>query len=97
MITAVLVFTVICAITALVVLTIAYDNYKQIEIQQEQLDSIVEYLHQIQNANMRAFETNLEVNKLVSSSLKDIANALNEINKKSIRSSKVVKKEQSQK
>lgn len=97
MITAVLVFTVICAIAALVVLVIAYDNYKQIEIQQEQLDSIVGYLHQIQNANMRAFETNLEVNKLVSSSLKDIANALNEINKKSVRSSKVVKKEQSQK
>ena len=96
MITAILVFTVVCAIAALVVLAIAYDNYKQIEIQQEQLDSIVEYLHQIQNANMRAFETNLEVNKLVSSSLKDIANALNEINKKSVRS-KVVKKEQSQK
>lgn len=96
MITAILVFTVICAITALVVLTITYDNCKQLEIQQEQLDSIVEYLHQIQNANMRAFETNLEVNKLVSSSLKDIANALNEINKKSVRS-KVVKKEQSQK
>ena len=94
MVTAVLIFTVICAITALVVLAIAYDNYKQIEIQQEQLDSIVEYLHQIQNANMRAFETNLEVNKLVSSSLKDIANALNEINKKSVRSYK--KKENSQ-
>lgn len=94
MITAILVFTVVCAIAALVVLVIAYDNYKQIEIQQEQLDSIVEYLHQIQNANMRAFETNLEVNKLVSSSLKDIANALNEINKKSVRSYK--KKENSQ-
>ena len=94
MITAILVFTVVCAIAALVVLAIAYDNYKQIEIQQEQLDSIVEYLHQIQNANMRAFETNLEVNKLVSSSLKDIANALNEINKKSVRSYK--KKENSQ-
>ena len=97
MVTVVLIFTVICAITALVLLVIAYDNYKQLEIQQEQLDSIVEYLHQIQNENMRAFETNLEVNKLVSSSLKDIANALNEINKKSVRSSKVVKKEQSQK
>ena len=94
MITAILVFTVIFAIAALVVLAIAYDNYKQIEIQQEQLDSIVEYLHQIQNANMRAFETNLEVNKLVSSSLKDIANALNEINKKSVRSYK--KKENNQ-
>ena len=94
MVTAVLIFTVVCAIAALVVLAIAYDNYKQIEIQQEQLDSIVEYLHQIQNANMRAFETNLEVNKLVSSSLKDIANALNEINKKSVRSYK--KKENSQ-
>lgn len=94
MLIAVLVFTVICAIAALVVLAIAYDNYKQIEIQQEQLDSIVEYLHQIQNANMRAFETNLEVNKLVSSSLKDIANALSEINKKQVRSYK--KKENSQ-
>lgn len=94
MITAILVFTVVCAIAALVVLAIAYDNYKQIEIQQEQLDSIVEYLHQIQNANMRAFETNLEVNKLVSSSLKDIANALSEINKKQVRSYK--KKENSQ-
>ena len=94
MTTLLLVLAVLIFVTVLVVLVITYDNCKQLEIQQEQLDSIVEYLHQIQNANMRAFETNLEVNKLVSSSLKDIANALSEINKKQVRSYK--KKENSQ-
>ena len=88
MTTLLLVLAVLIFVTVLVVLVIAYDNYKQIEIQQEQLDSIVEYLHQIQNANMRAFETTLEVEKLVSSSLKDVANALSEINKKQVRSYK---------
>lgn len=94
MVTAVLVFTVICAITALVVLVIAYDNYKQLEIQREQLDDLFNALHDADTNCMKAFETTLEVEKLVSSSLESISNSLKELAKKQVRSYK--KKENSQ-
>ncbi len=94
MTTLLLVLAVLIFVTVLVVLVIAYDNYKQLEIQREQLDDVFNAIHDADTHCMKEFETTLEVEKLVSSSLKDVANALSEINKKQVRSYK--KKENSQ-
>ena len=88
MTTLLLVLAVLIFVTVLVVLVIAYDNYKQLEIQREQLDDLFNAIHEVDTHCMKEFETTLEVEKLVSSSLKDVANALNEINKKQVRSYK---------
>lgn len=95
--TAILVLCVLTLVTALVCLVFVYDAYKQLSICQELIESLHNDLRTHEESCAKIFESDLEIGKLVSSSLKNIANALNEISKKSIRSSKVVKKEQSQK
>ena len=94
MTTLLLVLAILIFVTVLVILVIAYDNYKQLEIQREQLDDLFNAIRDVDTHCMKEFETTLEVEKLVSSSLKDVANALSEINKKQVRSYK--KKENSQ-
>ena len=94
--TVILVLCVLTFVTALVCLVFVYDAYKQLNVCQELVESLHDDLRTHEESCVKIFESDLEIGKLVSSSLKDISNALNEISKKSIRS-KVVKKEQSQK
>ena len=94
--TAILVLCVLTLVTALVCLVFVYDAYKQLSICQELIESLHDDLRTHEESCAKIFESDLEIGKLVSSSLKDIANSLAELDKKSVRS-KVVKKEQSQK
>lgn len=95
--TAILVLSVLTLLTAIVCLVIVYDSYKQVGICQELTESLHDELVTHDEYCSKMFSAILEIDKNVSDSLKNIADALNEINKKSVRSSKVVKKEQSQK
>lgn len=94
--TAILVLCVLTLVTALVCLVFVYDAYKQLSICQELIESLHDDLANFDNYCSGTFSTIIEVNKCTANSLKNIADALTEINKKSVRS-KVVKKEQSQK
>ena len=94
--TVILVLCVLTLVTALVCLVFVYDAYKQLNVCQELVESLHDNLRTHEEYCAKIFESDLEIGKLVSSSLKNISNALNEISKKSVRS-KVVKKEQSQK
>ena len=95
--TAILVLCVLTLVTALVCLVFVYDAYKQLSICQELIESLHDDLRIQEEYSSNMFSNIVEVNKRTANSLKTIADALNEINKKSVRSSKVVKKEQSQK
>lgn len=95
--TAILVLCVLTFVTALVCLVFVYDAYKQLNICQELIESLHDDLRTHDEYSSNMFSTIVEVDKCTANSLKNIADALNEINKKSVRSSKVVKKEQSQK
>lgn len=95
--TAILVLCVLTLLTAIVCLVIVYDSYKQLNLHQEIIESIHEDLASFDDYCSGMFSSILELDKCTADSLKNIVNALNEINKKSVRSSKVVKKEQSQK
>lgn len=86
--TVLLILSVLVFVTALVVLVLVYDNYKQLEIQQEQIDDLFKGLNELSNNVARAFETNLEINKHVSSCLDSIASSLKELAKKQIKSYK---------
>lgn len=94
--TAILVLCVLTLVTALVCLVFVYDAYKQLNICQELVESLHDDLRTHDEYSSNMFSTIVEVDKCTANSLKNIADALNEINKKSVRS-KVVKKEQSQK
>lgn len=94
--TAILVLCVLTLVTALVCLVFVYDSYKQLSICQELIESLHDDLVSLDEYCTKMFSTTIEVDKHTANSLKTIADALNEINKKSVRS-KVVKKEQSQK
>lgn len=94
--TAILVLCVLTLVTALVCLVFVYDSYKQLSICQELIESLHDDLRTHEEYSSNMFSTIIEVDKHTANSLKTIADALNEINKKSVRS-KVVKKEQSQK
>ena len=95
--TVILVLSVLILLTAVVCLVFVYDAYKQLSICQELIESLHDDLANFDNYCTGTFSTIIEVNKCTANSLKNIADALTEINKKSVRSSKVVKKEQSQK
>lgn len=95
--TAILVLCVLTLVTALVCLVFVYDTYKQLSICQELIEGLHDGLVSSDKHCSELFSTTLEVEKCTANSLKNIADALTEINKKSIRSSKIVKKEQSQK
>lgn len=94
--TAILVLCVLTLVTALVCLVFVYDAYKQLNVHQEIIETIHEDLVNFDNYCNRMFSSIVELDKCTANSLKNIADALTEINKKSVRS-KVVKKEQSQK
>lgn len=94
--TAILVLSVLTLLTAIVCLVIVYDSYKQVSICQDLMETLHDDLVSSDKHCSELFSTTLEVEKCTANSLKNIADALNEINKKSVRS-KVVKKEQSQK
>lgn len=94
--TAILVLCVLTFVTALVCLVFVYDAYKQLSICQELIESLHDDLRTHEEYSSNMFSTIIEVDKYTVNSLKTIADALTEINKKSVRS-KVVKKEQSQK
>ena len=95
--TVILVLSVLILLTAVVCLVFVYDAYKQLSICQE----LIESLHDDSVAHdeycSKMFSAIIEVDRHTANSLKNIADALTEINKKSVHSSKVVKKEQSQK
>lgn len=95
--TAILVLCVLTLVTALVCLVFVCDAYKQLSICQELIESLHGDLLDHDKNCSNVFSTSLEIDKHTANSLKNIADALTEINKKSVRSSKVVKKEQSQK
>ena len=94
--TVILVLCVLTLVTALVCLVFVYDAYKQLNVCQELVENLDDALRTHDEYSSNMFSSILEIDKNVSDSLKNIADALNEINKKSVRS-KVVKKEQSQK
>lgn len=94
--TAILVLCVLTFVTALVCLVFVYDSYKQVSICQDLMETLHDDLVSSDKHCSELFSTTLEVEKCTANSLKNIADALNEFNKKSVRS-KVVKKEQSQK
>lgn len=94
--TAILVLCVLTLVTALVCLVFVYDAYKQLNVCQELIESLHDDLRTHDEYSSNMFSTIVEVDKCTANSLKNIADALTEINKKSVRS-KVVKKEQSQK
>ena len=77
-------------------LVFVYDAYKQLNVCQELIESLHDDLRTHDEYSSNMFSTIVEVDKCTANSLKNIADALTEINKKSVRS-KVVKKEQSQK
>lgn len=95
--TAILVLCVLTFVTALVCLVLVYDAYKQLNVCQEIIENLHTDLITHDEYCAKMFSAILEIDKNISDSLKNIADALTEINKKSVRSSKVVKKEQSQK
>lgn len=94
--TAILVLCVLTFVTALVCLVLVYDAYKQLNVCQEIIENLHTDLITHDEYCAKMFSAIIEVDKRTANSLKFIADALNEINKKSVRS-KVVKKEQSQK
>lgn len=94
--TAILVLCVLTFVTALVCLVFVYDAYKQLSICQKLIENLDDILRTHDEYSSNMFSTIIEIDKRTANSLKFIADALNEINKKSVRS-KVVKKEQSQK
>lgn len=94
--TAILVLCVLTFVTALVCLVFVYDSYKQLNLHQELIESLHDDSVTHDEYCSKMFSTIIEVNRHTANSLKTIADTLNEINKKSVRS-KVVKKEQSQK
>lgn len=94
--TAILVLCVLTLLAAIVCLVFVYDAYMQLNICQKLIESLHDDLRTHFDYSSNAFSSIIEVDKCTANSLKNVADALTEFNKKSVRS-KVVKKEQSQK